>query len=439
MLVKEIIRKKRDGGELSEQEINSLIEGLSNDLVSREQISAFTMAVYFNSMTTPEISALTRAMINSGHKINWQKQDLGGPVVDKHSTGGVGDKVSLMLAPMIAACGGFVPMISGRGLGHSGGTLDKMEAIPGYNVAPDLDKLAVVVKQVGCAIIGQTAELAPADRVIYSVRDVTATVESVPLITASILSKKISAGLDALVMDIKVGKGAFMETPARAEKLANSIIRTAREHDMPTHAIITSMDEVLGRTAGNALEVSETLDYLSGRVRDPRLHEVVMALTTEMLLLTNLAGSRAEAEHKLQAVLDNGKAMEIFAQMITALGGPIDFVEKPEKYLAVAPVIKPVYALTPGYVSAIDVRGVGNLIVALGGGRSTPGQKLDMAVGLADVARIGDYVDGEKPIAMVHARTEDIAERIISDMQKSYSLSDKPQKPPKLIQKLIAD
>ena len=439
MLVKEIIRKKRDGGELSEQEINSLIEGLSNDLVSREQISAFTMAVYFNSMTTPEISALTRAMINSGHKINWQKQDLGGPVVDKHSTGGVGDKVSLMLAPMIAACGGFVPMISGRGLGHSGGTLDKMEAIPGYNVAPDLDKLAVVVKQVGCAIIGQTAELAPADRVIYSVRDVTATVESVPLITASILSKKISAGLDALVMDIKVGKGAFMETPARAEKLANSIIRTAREHDMPTHAIITSMDEVLGRTAGNALEVSETLDYLSGRVRDPRLHEVVMALTTEMLLLTNLAGSRAEAEHKLQAVLDNGKAMEIFAQMITALGGPIDFVEKPEKYLAVAPVIKPVYALTPGYVSAIDVRGVGNLIVALGGGRSTPGQKLDMAVGLADVARIGDYVDGEKPIAMVHARTEDTAERISSDIQKSYSLSDKPQKPPKLIQKLMVD
>ena len=439
MLVKEIIRKKRDGGELSEQEINSLIEGLSNDLVSREQISAFTMAVYFNSMTTPEISALTRAMINSGHKINWKKQDLGGPVVDKHSTGGVGDKVSLMLAPMIAACGGFVPMISGRGLGHSGGTLDKMEAIPGYNVAPDLDKLAVVVKQVGCAIIGQTAELAPADRVIYSVRDVTATVESVPLITASILSKKISAGLDALVMDIKVGKGAFMETPARAEKLANSIIRTAREHDMPTHAIITSMDEVLGRTAGNALEVSETLDYLSGRVRDPRLHEVVMALTTEMLLLTNLARCRTEAEQKLQSVLDNGKAMEIFAQMITALGGPIDFVEKPEKYLAVAPVIKPVYALTPGYVSAIDVRGVGNLIVALGGGRSTPGQKLDMAVGLADVARIGDYVDGEKPIAMVHARTEDTAERISSDIQKSYSLSDKPQKPPKLIQKLMVD
>ncbi|PCI31931.1 MAG: thymidine phosphorylase [Alphaproteobacteria bacterium] len=437
MLIKEIIRKKRDGGELSAQEITSLIEGVTDSRVSREQISAFTMAVYFQSMTTAETSALTKAMVESGHKLDWQQQDLGGPVVDKHSTGGVGDKVSLMLAPMISACGGYVPMISGRGLGHTGGTLDKMEAIPGYNATPDLTTLAKVVKKVGCAIIGQTAELAPADRVIYSVRDVTATVESVPLITASILSKKISAGLDALVMDIKVGKGAFMETTEKAEELATSIIRTAAENDVPTHAVLTSMDEVLGRTAGNALEVRETLDYLSGHNRDPRLHEVVMALTSEMLLLTKLATTRAEAERKLQAVLDNGKAMEVFAKMVAALGGPTDFVEKPDQYLAAAPVIRPVYAQTPGYVAAIDVRAIGNLIVKLGGGRSVPGQELDMAVGLADIARIGDYMNGEQPLALIHARTEAHAEQITQEIQKCYQLSDQVQNPPQLVKKLM--
>ncbi|PCJ30856.1 MAG: thymidine phosphorylase [Alphaproteobacteria bacterium] len=437
MLIKEIIRKKRDGGELSESEILTFIEGISNHDVSREQISAFTMAVYFKSMSIAEVSALTRAMINSGHKLDWSQQDLGGPVVDKHSTGGVGDKVSLMLAPMIAACGGFVPMISGRGLGHTGGTLDKMEAIAGYNTAPDLEKLTKVVKKIGCAIIGQTAELAPVDKVIYSVRDVTATVESTALITASILSKKISAGLDALVMDIKLGPGAFMETEEKAVELASSILRTANENDVPTHAILTSMDEVLGRTAGNALEVMETLDYLSGNKRDARLHEVVMALCSEMLFLTRIAASREEAVQKLEAVLGNGKAMEIFAKMVAELGGPNDFIDRPEQYLAKAPVIKPVFAQEGGYVSAIDVRGVGNLIVKLGGGRSVPGQVLDMAVGLSDVARIGEYMDGNTPLAMVHARTSDDADRIIADMMGCYRLSDQPQEAAPVIRKLM--
>ncbi|NOZ67420.1 MAG: thymidine phosphorylase, partial [Alphaproteobacteria bacterium] len=339
--------------------------------------------------------------------------------------------------PMIAACGGYVPMISGRGLGHSGGTLDKMEAIPGYNATPDLNKLAEVVKTVGCAIIGQTAELAPADRVIYSVRDVTATVESVALITASILSKKISAGLDALVMDIKVGNGAFMETDAQAEELATSIINTARESGVPTHAILTSMDEVLGRSAGNALEVMETLDYLSGHSRDPRLHEVVIALTSEMLILTKLAADHGEAEQKLNAVLDNGKALEVFAKMVSALGGPADFVEKPDLYLAKAPVIKPVFAPSSGYISAIHVRDVGNSIIKLGGGRSVPGQELDMAVGYAQVARLGEYVDSDKPLAMIHARTEEDAEQAITDIQSCYTLSDNPQDAPPLIRKLM--
>lgn len=435
MLVKEIIRKKRDGGELSRQEMDFLIDGLADGTVSREQISAFAMAVYFRSMTPRETSDMTRAMVSSGHRIDWRKYDLGGPVVDKHSTGGVGDKVSLMLAPMIAACGGFVPMISGRGLGHSGGTLDKMEAIPGYNATPSLDKLYQVVRDVGCAIIGQTSELAPADRVVYSVRDVTATVESVGLITASILSKKISAGLDALVMDIKVGAGAFMGTEGEAETLAASLIQTAGENNMPTHAVFTSMDEVLGRTAGNALEVVEVLDYLSGRVRDPRLHEVVMALTSEMLLLCGLVADPAEAEAKLTAVLDNGRAMEIFAAMIAALGGPADFGENAHQHLSSAPVVRPCFAREAGYISAIDVRGMGNAIVRLGGGRATPEQELDMAVGFADVARIGEYVDSERPIALVHARTTEDAANIIPDIQKYYRLSDKKQMPPSLIRK----
>lgn len=437
MLVKEIIRNKRNGKELSELEIATLISGITDNSVPREQISAFTMAVYFQSMTTLEISNLTKAMINSGHKMDWKNKSLNGPVVDKHSTGGVGDKVSLMLAPMIAACGGYVPMISGRGLGHSGGTLDKMESIPGYNATPELEKIYEVVQNVGCAIIGQTAELAPADRVIYSVRDVTATVESVPLITASILSKKISAGLDSLVMDIKVGRGAFMETMEDAEALATSIMRTAAENDVPTHAVITSMDQILGRTAGNALEVMETLDYLSGSARDPHLHDVVMALTSEMLLLTKLATSHKEAEQKLQAVLDNGKAMEIFAQMVAALGGPTDFVEKSEKYLAVAPVIKAIYAKESGYVSAIDVRRVGNSIVTLGGGRSAPGQELDMAVGLTDVLPIGDYVDQDNPIAMVHANSDEDANKIICEIQACYEISDTSPENPTIIHKIM--
>jgi len=435
MLIKEIIRKKRDGGQLTPQEINAFIAGISDHSVSREQISAFTMAVYFKSMTTPEISALTRAIIQSGHKIDWRQYDLGGPVVDKHSTGGVGDKVSLMLAPMVAACGGYVPMISGRGLGHTGGTLDKMEAIPGYNATPNLDIFTKTVKNIGCAIIGQTAELAPADGIIYSVRDVTATVESIPLITASILSKKLAAGLDALVMDVKVGAGAFMETMEEAEELSSSLIQTAQEYGTPTHAIITSMEEVLGQTAGNALEVSEALDYLSGRTRDSGLHDVVMALTSEMLVLTKLAANHQEATKKLLTVLDNGRALEIFAQMVAALGGPKDFIEKPEKYLAAAPLLKPAFSRNSGYISAIDVRGIGNVIVGLGGGRSVPNQDLDWSVGLSNIAKIGDYVDEKTPLALVHAATAEDAGQAIAQMQNCYILSETPQAAPKIIRR----
>ena len=258
MLFTDIIRQKRDGGQLSDEQIQFFVDGLADESIPAEQVSALAMAVVFNSMTFDEAAKLTLAMASSGTVLEWQDLQLDGPVVDKHSTGGVGDKVSFMLAPIAAACGCFVPMISGRGLGHTGGTTDKAESIPGYNTAPDFATFRQVVKDVGCAIIGQTSDLAPADRRFYAIRDVTATVESVPLITASILSKKIAAGLDALVMDVKVGSGAFMKTPVRARKLSESIIKTAAMADLTTHVLITDMNEVLGRTAGNALEIAET-------------------------------------------------------------------------------------------------------------------------------------------------------------------------------------
>ncbi|MGF1609419.1 MAG: thymidine phosphorylase, partial [Kiloniellales bacterium] len=297
----EIIRRKRDGAALSEAEIAFMVEGLTSGALSEGQAAAFAMAVFFRGMERRECVALTKAMTRSGSMIDWS--GLGRPVLDKHSTGGVGDKVSLMLAPLLAACGAAVPMISGRGLGHTGGTLDKLEAIPGYDTTPGLERLRTVVAEAGCAIIGQTAELAPADRRLYAIRDVTATVESVPLITASILSKKLAAGLDGLVMDVKVGNGAFMAEPAAARELAESLVAVAGAAGLPTVALITDMNQVLGRSAGNALEVREAIDYLTGASRDPRLHEVTLALAVEALLLGGLAGDAETAQELLRDAL----------------------------------------------------------------------------------------------------------------------------------------
>ncbi len=305
MLPQEIIRKKRDGHELSEHEISLLVHYITGGGFTDSQISAFAMAVFFRGMTLEERVALTRAMTYSGTVLLWE--GLNGPVLDKHSTGGVGDKVSLMLAPIVAACGGFVPMISGRGLGHTGGTLDKLGAIPGYRATPDLDTLRRVVRDVGCAIIGQTVDLAPADQRFYAVRDVTATVESIPLICASILSKKLAAGLNGLVMDVKAGSGAFMSDLRSARELAESIVRIAQGAGLPTVALLSDMGEVLGSTAGNALEVEEALDYLTGRVRERRLHGVTMALAGEMLALGKLAASPEDGRAKAQAALDFGR------------------------------------------------------------------------------------------------------------------------------------
>ena len=270
-LPQEIIRQKRDSEELGENAIRRMVVGIADGSVSDSQIAAFAMAVYLNGMTNTEQATLTHAMTHSGRVLDWSGAALDGPIVDKHSTGGVGDKVSLILAPIAAACGAVVPMISGRGLGHSGGTLDKLQAIPGYNATPSLDEFMKITQKVGCSIIGQTGELAPADKRLYAIRDVTATVESFPLITASILSKKLAAGLGGLVMDVKFGSGAFMTDAGRARALAENIVAVAGESGVPTRAVLTDMNQVLGRTAGNALEVMETIGFLAGNDREARL------------------------------------------------------------------------------------------------------------------------------------------------------------------------
>lgn len=422
MLFTDIIRRKRDGGELGDEDIAVFVNGLADESIAAEQVAALAMAIYLNSMNFDETSKLTLAMAGSGAELDWSGEDLDGPVVDKHSTGGVGDKVSFLLAPIAAACGCYVPMISGRGLGHTGGTTDKAESIPGYDTAPDFETFKKVVKTTGCAIIGQTADLAPADRRLYAIRDVTATVASIPLITASILSKKIAAGLGALVMDVKSGNGAFMESFDRSRELAQSIIKTAARAGVTTHALITDMNQVLGTTAGNAVEIVESIRYLRNERRERRLDEVVIALSAEMLIAGGIESDRAAAKHRCEDAVTSGRAAEIFGRMTAALGGPADIVENYDRYLPRAPVVRPVHA--KGIVSAVDTLAVGEAIIELGGGRHQVGEQLDLSVGFTDIAAIGTTLDGERPLAVIHAASEpdaDVAERTLL---AAFGLSD---------------
>ncbi|HSM30828.1 MAG TPA: thymidine phosphorylase [Woeseiaceae bacterium] len=438
MLFTEIIRRKRDGGELGDEDIDLFVKGLADESIAAEQVAALSMAIYLNSMNSDETSKLTIAMANSGTVLDWSSEGLDGPVVDKHSTGGVGDKVSFLLAPIAAACGCYVPMISGRGLGHTGGTTDKAEAIPGYDTAPDFETFKKVVKTTGCAIIGQTANLAPADRRLYAIRDVTATVASVPLITASILSKKIAAGLGALVMDVKSGNGAFMESFERSKALAHSIIDTAAKAGVTTHALITDMNEVLGTSAGNAVEIAESIRYLRNEQRERRLDEVVMALSAEMLIAGGLESDREVAKQKCDAAVTEGRAAEVFGRMTAALGGPSDIVESYERHLPQAPVVRPVHA--EGIVSAVDTLAVGNAIIELGGGRHNVGEQLDLSVGFTDIAAIGTRLDRERPLAVIHAAREADADAAERDLLAACSLSeDAPETRPVIYEILAGD
>jgi thymidine phosphorylase len=437
MLPQEIIRKKRDGGTLSDAEIGSMIAGLTSGAVSEGQVAAFAMAVFFRGMTMPERIALTRAMQESGTVLDWRGLNLPGPVIDKHSTGGIGDKVSLMLAPILAACGGFNPMISGRGLGHTGGTLDKLDSIPGYNSQPDLATFRKVVKDVGCAVIGQTDDLAPADRRLYAIRDVTATVESIPLITASILSKKLAAGLDALVMDVKTGSGAFMTELSGARDLARSIVDVANGAGLKTAALITDMNQALGSKVGNALEVLEAIDYLTGKMREPRLHEVTIALAGELLVLAGLVVAPEAGRAKAEKALGNGEPAEIFARMVAALGGPRNLMQHPQTYLTPAPVVRPCFPAASGTVMKIDARAVGIAVLSLGGGRRQAEDKIDPRVGLSAVLGIGDTAGSDRPLALIHAASEDAAEAAATELRAAFTVSEGEAKPgPSVIETL---
>ncbi|GGA80011.1 thymidine phosphorylase [Brucella endophytica] len=418
MLPQEIIRAKRDGRTLPPQEIAFFARSIATGAVSEGQIAAFAMAVFFNGMSRDEAVALTLAMRDSGDVLDWSS--LNGPVVDKHSTGGVGDNVSLMLAPIVAACGAYVPMISGRGLGHTGGTLDKMDSIPGYVSQPDKALFEKTVREAGCAIIGQTANLAPADKRFYAIRDVTATVESIPLITASILSKKLAAGLQGLVLDVKSGNGAFMEKSRDATALAESLVAVANGAGLPTSALLTDMNQPLASAAGNAVEVKNAVDFLTGDRRDARLEEVTLALVAEMLVTAKLAATSLEATQKARAALTSGRAAETFGRMVALLGGPSDFVSRPAHYLPVAPVIREVPSPQKGFVGSIETRALGLAVVALGGGRTRPQDAVDHAVGLTALQPIGAEMNAGDPLALVHARDEASAEAAVRAVQAAY-------------------
>lgn len=426
MLIQEIIRHKRDGAELSQTEIASIVEGIASGAASEGQVAAFAMAVYFQGMSAREAAALTLAMRDSGDVFHW---DLPGPVVDKHSTGGVGDNVSLMLAPIVAAAGGFVPMISGRGLGHTGGTLDKMDSIPGYTSQPDNELFRKVVREVGCAIIGQTADLAPADKRFYAIRDVTATVESVPLITASILSKKLSAGLEGLVMDVKSGNGAFMDTLERSVELATSITGVAREAGLACNALITDMNQPLASAAGNALEVLNAVEFLTGAGRDARLEEITLALAGEMLTITGLAQDRAAGLAIAREKLETGAAAEVFGRMVTALGGPAGFVENPGAHLAHAKLHRTVEAPSTGHVAEIQTREIGLAVVELGGGRRRADDVINPAVGLTGLVDLGAEVAKGEPLCMIHADSEAAADAAEAKILAAYTIGTAPEVP----------
>jgi thymidine phosphorylase len=403
MLAQEIIRRKRDGHRLSEAEIAIFVAGLVDGSWSEGQSAAMAMAMLLRGMSNAETVTLTQAMAHSGSTLDWRSAELPGPILDKHSSGGVGDKVSLMLAPIVAACGGFVPMVSGRGLGHTGGTLDKLESIPGYQIAPDATQLLQTLRSAGCAIVGASAELAPADRRLYAIRDVTATVESTALITASILSKKLAAGLQGLVMDVKTGNGAFTASLQEAQTLTQSLISVANDAGLPTRAWMTDMNQVLGDNCGNALEVLEAVAFLKGERQEPRLLEVTRVLSAELLHLGGLATTLDQALLTVDLALQSGRALERFARMVHALGGPVDFCERTSHYLASAPVQWNVLAPRGGWVSGMATRDIGLEVIALGGGRHLASDAVDARVGFSHFVQIGQRVERGDVLAVVHA------------------------------------
>ena len=421
MLFKELILKKRLGKELTENEINWFISNLTSNHLSEGQIASLAMAICLKGMTFEERVQLTLAMKNSGKTLSW---DLPGPIIDKHSTGGVGDTVSLILAPVLAACGAYVPMISGRGLGHTGGTLDKFDSIPGYNTSPNEALFRKVVSKVGCAIIGQTNELAPADKRLYAIRDVTGTVESIDLITASILSKKLAAGLEGLVIDVKCGNGAFMQDLNEASTLAKSLVTVSNESGCKTTALVTDMNQPLSQSIGNSLEVLAAIDILNGSSKDYRLLEVTNSLGVSILCSSNICKNKKEAQSLISSVFSSGKAAEKFSQMISELGGANDFFEKPKNYLTPSNIQKNICCKQSGYVKKINTKNLGNILILLGGGRQKVEDDIDFSVGMKLLIELGTYVERNQPICTLYARDEESFNIAEKEIIESFEISE---------------
>ena len=419
-----LIAKKRDHSELTAREIADFVDGYVSGAVEEYPMAAWAMAVYLNGMTTAETAALTKSMLRSGDVFDWSSFAAGPPNADKHSSGGIGDKASIPLAPALACCGVRVPMISGRGLGATGGTLDKLEAIPGFRVAYDLEEVQQIATDVGCVICSSSPRLVPADRKLYALRDVTATVPSIPLITASIMSKKLAEGLDALVLDVKFGSGAFMKTREQAAQLARSLVDTGKEMGVATVALLTDMNQPLGRMAGNGNEIDESVDCLEGG-GPADLRELTVALGGELLSLAGVADSASEGEAKIAATLDDGSAREKLAEMVRAQEGDLD-APRPraaEQMLT---------AERAGVVTAIDAEGLGRAIIELGGGRAALSDKIDPTVGLEILIRLGDSVEAGQPLVrlFVNQKGADEAARLTAD---AIQLADAPLAAPPLI------
>ncbi len=424
MIPQEIIRRKRDKKVLSKEEISLFVKGLTDGSFSDSQVAAMSMAIFLNGMIPEETVNLTEAMTTSGETINWEGVVDTDLVCDKHSTGGVGDKTSIILAPILAACGLFVPMISGRGLGHTGGTLDKFDSISGYNTQPDLKTFKTVVKEVGCAIIGQTANLAPADKKLYSIRDIVGTVESLPLITSSILSKKIASGLRTLVLDVKVGNGSFNSTIDIARDLSHSLVRVAQGAGLQCEAIITDMNQVLGKSAGHILEISECINFLKNQEKETRLEKITFELIASILMMSQKLSKEAALE-KINSVMSSGEAAEKFEKMVHALGGPSDILSSHEKHLKINAIKKDIFSIKSGWVEKIKTRDLGLILIELGGGRKQVTDKINFNVGYNNVLSVGDKVDPSLPLLSVYTKSEDDYENVRKKIQDCFIISDK--------------
>jgi len=415
-----IIAKVRGKETPGQEELAWFAAGLASGAVSDAQAGAFAMAVVLNGLSDAGRVALTQGMRDSGDVMAW---DLPGPVIDKHSTGGVGDCVSLILAPVLAACDTYVPMISGRGLGHTGGTLDKLEAIPGLNINVSEKQLRLITREVGCAIVSATGQIAPADRRLYAIRDVTATVESVDLITASILSKKLAAGLESLILDVKCGSGAFMKTADEARALARALVDAANGAGCKTAALISDMNQPLAPALGNAVEVAVCMEVLAGNAAvAPRLYDLTVALCAQLLVMQG--EEPASANHRVSTAISSGAAMERFAQMIAALGGPPDMAHDWHTHLPKAPVVGEVTAPETGFITAMDGEALGLVVVGLGGGRRVETDRVDPAVGLTEMVGLGDAVTRGDPLCVLHAADEETAVAAASAVQAAITIGD---------------